>query len=102
DTRWLGGFETLAHGRNLASNMPPEGVLTSPDPCAPSGPCRCSFTRSCRGRLIHGRSGEFSKARLVRLEAESDADRDFVASFIDTDRMGRRLGEGALGHRSSR
>ena len=102
DTRWLGGFETLADGRNLASNMPTEEVFTSPDPRQTSGTFRCTFPLSFRGRLIHGLSGEFSKGRLVRLEAESDADRDFVASFIDTDRMGRRLGEVALVDASSR
>ena len=58
--------------------------------------------RSEGGRLIHGLRGEFSKGRLVRLEADSDDDRDFVADFIDTDRMGRRLGEIALVDASSR
>jgi aminopeptidase len=102
DTRWLGGFETLADGRNLASNMPTEEVFTSPDPRQTSGTFRCTFPLSFRGRLIHGLRGEFSKGRLVRLEADSDSGRDFVADFIDTDRMGRRLGEVALVDASSR
>jgi aminopeptidase len=102
DTRWLGGFETLADGRNLASNMPTEEVFTSPDPRQTSGTFRCTFPLSFRGRLIHGIRGEFSKGRLVRLEADSEADRDFVAEFIDTDRTGRRLGEVALVDASSR
>jgi aminopeptidase len=102
DTRWLGGFETLADGRKLASNMPTEEVFTSPDPRQTSGTFRCTFPLSFRGRLIHGLRGEFSKGRLVRLEADSDGDRDFVAGFIDTDRMGRRLGEVALVDASSR
>jgi aminopeptidase len=101
-TRWLGGFEKLADGRNLASNMPTEEVFTSPDPRRTSGTFRCTFPLSFRGRLIHGLKGEFSKGRLVRLEADSDDDRDFVAGFIDTDRMGRRLGEVALVDASSR
>jgi aminopeptidase len=102
DTRWLGGFETLADGRKLASNMPTEEVFTSPDPRRTSGTFRCTFPLSFRGRLIHGIRGEFSKGRLVRLEADSDDDRDFVAEFIDTDRTGRRLGEVALVDASSR
>jgi aminopeptidase len=101
-TRWLGGFDTLVDGRKLAANMPTEEVFTSPDPRQTTGTFRCTFPLSFRGRLIHGLRGEFSKGRLVRLEADSDDDRDFVAGFIDTDRMGRRLGELALVDASSR
>lgn len=101
-TRWLGGFETLDDGRKLASNMPTEEVFTSPDPRQTSGTFQCTFPLSFRGRLIHGLRGEFSKGRLVRLEADSNEDRDFVAGFIDTDRTGRRLGEIALVDASSR
>lgn len=101
-TRWLGGPETLADGHTQAPNMPTEEVFTSPDASATSGTFRCTFPLSFRGRLIHGLRGEFSKGRLVRLEADSDDDRDFVAAHIDTDRMGRRLGEVALVDASSR
>jgi aminopeptidase len=102
DTRWLGGPETLVDGRMLAPNMPTEEVFTSPDPRQTSGTFRCTFPLSFRGRLIHGLRGEFSKGRLIRLEADSDDDRDFVAAYIDTDKMGRRLGEVALVDASSR
>ena len=102
DTRWQGGPETLVDGRKLAPNMPTEEVFTSPDPRQTSGTFRCTFPLSFRGRLIQGLRGEFSNGRLVRLEADSDDDRDFVAAFIDTDRMGRRLGEVALVDASSR
>jgi aminopeptidase len=101
-TRWLGGPETLVDGRLLAPNMPTEEVFTSPDPRATTGTFRCTFPLSFRGRLIHGLRGEFSNGRLVRFEADSDDDRDFVAAYIDTDRMGRRLGEVALVDASSR
>jgi aminopeptidase len=101
-TRWLGGPETLVDGRMLAPNMPTEEVFTSPDPRATTGTFRCTFPLSFRGRLIHGLRGEFSNGRLVRLDADSDDDRDFVAAYIDTDRMGRRLGEVALVDASSR
>jgi aminopeptidase len=101
-TRWLGGFDTLVDGRKLAANMPTEEVFTSPDPRQTFGSFRCTFPLSFRGRLIHGLRGEFSKGRLVRLDADLDDDRDFVTDFIDTDRMGRRLGEVALVDASSR
>ncbi len=102
DTLWIGGPETLVDGRTLAPNMPTEETFTSPDPRATNGAFRCTFPLSFRGRLIHGLRGEFSNGRLVRLEADSDDDRDFVAAYIDTDKMGRRLGEVALVDASSR
>jgi aminopeptidase len=101
-TRWLGGPETLVDGRTQAPNIPTEEVFTSPDARATSGTFSCTFPLSFRGRLIHGMRGEFSNGRLVRFEADSDDDRDFVAAYIDTDRMGRRLGEVALVDASSR
>ena len=101
-TQWLGGPETLVDGRMFAPNMPTEETFTSPNPRVTSGTFRCTFPLSFRGRLIHGLRGEFSSGRLVRLEADSDDDRDFVAAYIDTDRMGRRLGEVALVDSSSR
>ena len=102
DTRWLGGPETLVDGRMLAPNMPTEEVFTSPDPRQTSGMFRCTFPLSFRGRLIQGLRGEFSKGRLVRLDADSEDDRDFVATYIDADKAGRRLGEVAHVDASSR
>ncbi len=101
-TRWLGGPETLAAGLAIAPNMPTEEVFTSPEASATSGTFRCTFPLSFRGRLIEGLRGEFSGGRLVRLEADSEQDRDFVAAYIDTDKGGRRLGEVALVDASSR
>ena len=101
-TRWLGGPETIKDGRVIAPNMPTEEVFTSPEARATSGTFRCTFPLSFRGRLIEGLRGEFAGGRLVRLEADSDADRDFVAAYIDTDKGGRRLGEVALVDASSR
>jgi aminopeptidase len=101
-TRWLGGPETMKDGRVTAPNMPTEEVFTSPEARATSGTFRCTFPLSFRGRLIEGLSGEFVGGRLVRLEADSEVDRDFVAAYIDSDRGGRRLGEVALVDASSR
>ena len=101
-TRWIGGPETVKDGRVIAPNMPTEEVFTSPEARATSGTFRCTFPLSFRGRLIEGLRGEFAGGRLVRLEADSKADRDFVAAYIDTDKGGRRLGEVALVDASSR
>ena len=101
-TRWLGGPETMKDGRVIAPNMPTEEVFTSPEAGATSGTFRCTFPLSFRGRLIEGLRGEFAGGRLVRLEADSETDRDFVAAYIDSDKGGRRLGEVALVDASSR
>ena len=102
-TRWLGGPEEVAGtGKLVASNMPTEEVFTSPDPRVTRGTFRCTFPLSHQGRLIEGLRGEFRGGRLVRLEADSDDDRDFLAAHLDVDRGGRRLGEVALVDASSR
>src|SRR5262249_42792106 len=77
-------------------------VFTSPEARATSGTFRCTFPLSFRGRLIEGLRGEFAGGRLVRLEAASEADRDFLAAYIDSDKGGRRLGEVALVDAASR
>lgn len=101
-TRWLGGQEETPDGVKIAPNMPTEETFTSPDARATEGTFRCTFPLSFRGRMIEGLRGEFRGGRLVRLEADDDEDRDFVAAYIDSDANGRRLGEVALVDASSR
>jgi aminopeptidase len=101
-TVFLGGGDTLEDGRQFTANMPTEEVFTSPNAAATSGTFRCTFPLSFRGRLIEGLRGEFAGGRLVRLEADSEEDRDFVAAYLDTDKGSRRLGEVALVDVSSR
>ena len=68
------------------------------------GTFTCTFPLSFQGRLIEGIRGEFRGGRLVRLDAKSKADRDFLAAYIDSDPKGngRRLGEVALVDSTSR
>jgi aminopeptidase len=101
-TRWLGGLEEMPDGTKLAPNMPTEETFTSPDARATEGTFSCTFPLWFRGRLIEGLRGEFRSGRLVRLDADSDADRDFVAAYLDSDANARRLGEIALVDSSSR
>ena len=101
-TRWLGGQEETPWGQKLAANMPTEEVFTSPDARTTAGTFACTFPLEFRGRLIRGLRGEFRSGRLVRLAADSDEDRDFVAAYLDNDGGGRRLGELALVDASSR
>ena len=100
--RWVGGREDDAHGRRVSPNFPTEENFTSPVPGSTRGTFHCSRPLSFRGRLIEGIAGEFRGGKLVRLEAASDADRDLLAAFFDSDRGASRLGEIALVDRSSR
>jgi aminopeptidase len=104
DTRWLGGQETTPWGVKISPNMPTEETYTTPHASGAEGTFTCTFPLSFRGRLIEGLRGEFSGGRLVRLEAKRAKDRDFVASYIDSDPSGngRRLGEVALVDATSR
>jgi len=101
-TRWLGGQEETPFGQKLALNMPTEEVFTSPDARSTEGTFACTFPLAFRGRLIEGLRGEFRGGRLVRLDAASPKDRDFLAAYLDSDSGGRRLGELALVDMSSR
>lgn len=103
-TAWLGGLEKTVYGATIAANMPTEETFTSPDAAATEGTFACTFPLSFQGRLIDGIRGEFRNGRLVRLAASSAKDRDFVASYIDSDpkKNGRRLGEVALVDSTSR
>jgi aminopeptidase len=54
------------------------------------------------GRVIEGIAGEFRRGRLVRIEADGDDDREFLASYFARDRGAGRLGELALVDNGSR
>jgi aminopeptidase len=101
-TRWLGGQEENAYGQMVAPNFPTEENFTSPDAASTEGTFRCSRPLSFRGRTIDGIAGEFRRGKLVRLEAESEEDRDFLAAFLYSDRGADRLGEVALVDATSR
>jgi aminopeptidase len=102
-TIWIGGDERSANGVRFSPNMPTEESFTSPHAGATEGRFTCTFPLSFEGRLIEGLRGEFRGGRLVRLDAKTDVDRDFVAAYIDSDRKnGRRLGEVALVDSTSR
>ena len=102
--RWLGGQEQTSAGVKIAPNMPTEESFTSPHATGTNGTFACTFPLTFQGKLIEGLRGEFSNGRLVRLEAAKTSDRDFVASYIDSDPSGngRRLGEVALVDSTSR
>jgi aminopeptidase len=77
-------------------------VFTSPAPQATSGPFRCTRPLAIAGRVITGIAGEFRRGRLVRIEADGEDDREFLAAFLARDRGAGRLGELALVDSTSR
>jgi len=101
---WLGGLERTESGAMISANMPSEETFTSPDAAGTEGVFACTFPLSFQGRLIDGIKGEFRGGKLVRLDAKRAGDRDFLASYIDSDPKGngRRLGEVALVDSTSR
>jgi aminopeptidase len=103
-TKWLGGQETTKFGAKIAPNMPTEETFTSPHAAGTNGTFACTFPLTFQGRLIHGIAGEFRNGRLVRLDAATKEDRDFLVAYVDSDPSGngRRLGEVALVDASSR
>ena len=101
-TRWLGGPRANAFGRLVTPNFPTEENFTSPDARGTEGTFRCSRPRVLSGRVIHGIAGEFRGGRVVRLEADSDENRELLAAHLDSHPNARRLGEVALVDRSSR
>ena len=104
DARWMGGRDETPAGIKFAPNMPTEESFTSPHAAATQGTFTCTRPLSFQGRLIDGLRGEFRGGRLVRLDASSKRDRDFVAAYIDSDPNGhgRRLGEIGLVDATSR
>jgi aminopeptidase len=100
-TRWLGGRDEV-HGRLVCANFPTEENFTSPEARATEGTFRCTRPLSFKGRMIHGIEGAFRAGRLVRLDAATEEDREFLAAFIASDRNADRLGEVALVDASSR
>jgi aminopeptidase len=103
-TRWLGGQSETPAGVKIAPNMPTEESFTSPDAAATEGIFTCTFPLTFQGRLIHGLRGEFRGGELVRLDADSDEDREYLLAYLDSDDTGhgRRLGEVALVDATSR
>jgi len=98
---WHGGVIEV-RGRHITPNIPTEEVFTSPAPQATSGPFRCTRPLAIAGRVITGIAGEFRRGSLVRIEADGEDDREFLAAFLARDRGAGRLGELALVDSTSR
>jgi aminopeptidase len=100
-TSWRGGISDV-RGHRITPNIPTEEVFTSPAQQATSGTFRCTRPLAIAGRVIEGIAGEFRRGSLVRIEADRDDDREFLAAYLARDRGAGRLGELALVDASSR
>ena len=81
--------------------MPTEENYTTPHFRGAEGTFRCTKPLSLHGKVVDGIAGEFRRGSLVRLEAATEEQRDFLAAFLDADAGARRLGEVALVDASS-
>jgi len=93
--RWIGGLLDGPRGP-ISPNVPTEEIFTSPAPAATSGTFRCSKPLEIEGRRIEGIEGEFRRGRLVSIDTDRKADRDYLAAYFARDRGAGRLGEVAL------
>jgi aminopeptidase len=100
--KWCAADETTVHGHRFRANIPTEEVFTSPDPRRTTGTFRCTRPLTLDGRRIDGIHGRFVSGRLVEVGADNDADRAYLASYVDRDRGAARLGELALVDATSR
>lgn len=98
---WKGG-RLLSHGQGYSPNIPTEEVFTSPDPLATEGVFCCSRPLEIAGRVIDGIRGEFRAGALLRLDAEREADAEFLRAYFARDEGACRLGEVALVDAASR
>jgi aminopeptidase len=93
--RWIGGTLEGRHVR-FSPNVPTEEVFTSPAPAATRGTFACSRPLEIEGRVIEGIRGEFRGGRLVQIDADREADAEYLRAYFARDRGAGRLGEIAL------
>ena len=98
---WQGG-RLRAGPLSYSPNIPTEEVFTSPDPLATEGVFRCSRPLEIDGRVINGIHGSFANGSLTRVDAEREADAEFLRATFARDPGAGRLGEVALVDAASR
>lgn len=96
DALWSTAEFTNAYGRTMFRNLPSEEIFTAPGASLTDGVVRCTKPFAAQGIMAEDVRMEFRDGRLVRLDAWTDAQRDALATRLDVDEGGRRLGELAL------
>ncbi|MCZ4495476.1 MAG: aminopeptidase, partial [Thermoleophilia bacterium] len=86
-------FET-ADGIPHMPNIPSEEIFTSPDPTRTEGVVRATKPLFTNGSLIEGLEVEFREGRVVRIDADRNA--EALRALVARDEGAARLGEVAL------
>jgi aminopeptidase len=91
---WVSGRSVSAKGIPFTANLPTEEVFTIAHRDQVDGTVRASKPLSYGSTLIEGFTITFERGRVVRMDAERNA--DTLERLLDTDEGARRLGEVAL------
>lgn len=86
-------FETIG-GIVHMPNIPSEEIFTTPDPARADGVVRATKPLFTNGTLIEGLEVEFRAGRVVRIDADRNA--DALRTLVERDAGASRLGELAL------
>ena len=96
---WVSGRSASRNGIPFTANLPTEEVFTIAHKERVDGTVRASKPLSYGSTLIEGFSMTFEHGRVVRMDAQRNA--DTLQRLLDTDEGARRLGEVALVPHSS-
>ncbi len=96
---WVSGRSASRGGIPFTANLPTEEVFTIAHKDRVDGTVRASKPLSYGSTLIDGFSVTFERGRIVKMNAEKNA--DTLQRLLDTDEGARRLGEVALVPHSS-
>jgi aminopeptidase len=93
-SRWISAKFTTADGLEHFPNVPSEEVFTTPDPARVDGVVRATKPLFLGGSIIRGLEVEFAGGRVVRIDADENA--DVLRGYTKRDEGAARLGEVAL------
>ena len=93
-SRWKSGTETTVYGVRCVVNMPTEEIFTTPDRRRAEGVVRSTRPLLCEGVLVEGLEVEFQGGRIVRVDADRNA--EYVRGQVARDEGAAQLGEVAL------
>jgi aminopeptidase len=96
---WVSGRSVSANGIPFTANLPTEEVFTIAHRDQVDGTVRASKPLSYGSTLIEGFSFTFERGRIVKMQADRNA--DTLQRLLDTDEGARHLGEVALVPHSS-
>jgi aminopeptidase len=100
DSTWIFADSETAWGNHHMPNMPSEEIFTTPDPQRADGVVRSTKPLFTNGSVIEGLEVEFRDGKVVRIDAERNA--EVLRGLTAKDEGASRLGELALVDSSGR